>query len=117
MRATPGAEAPPRGAASRPTPPPDPSGAATRGLACPDVTQWLREIARVVGPQQALLAWTRASMATSLHGTVLSPDQLETMGNWLLENATEAPLRVAVRSCLVRLQVWRTLERTRGRTR
>jgi hypothetical protein len=71
----------------------------------------------VVGPQQALIAWSRASQATSLHGTSLSPGQLETIGNRLLADAAgDGPLRVAVSSCLLRLRVWRTLERTRGGT-
>jgi hypothetical protein len=91
-----------------------PSGAVTRGLARPDVTGWLHEIAAVVGPQRALLAWSRAASATSLHGMSLTPDQLAAVGERLLEDADDAALRVAVRSCLVRLRVWRTLERTRG---
>lgn len=112
VRATSGDESPPGRAVPSDVPPP--SGAAVRGLVRPEAAQWLREIAAVVGPQRTLLAWSRAALATSLHGTALTPDQLETMGNRLLEDADDPALRVAVRSCLLRLRVWRTLERTGG---
>jgi hypothetical protein len=110
----PGAGRPPGGPVA---PPPARTGAAERGLTRPEATAWLHEIAAVVGPQQALLAWSRAAQATSLHGVALTPDQLETLGNRLVEDTTDPPLRMAVRSCLLRLRVWRTLERTRGGAR
>lgn len=91
------------------------SGAEVRGLACPGVTDWLHEIAAVVGPQRTLLAWSRAAAATGVHGMSLTPEELERVGGRLLEDAADdAALRVVVRSCLLRVRVWRTLERTRG---
>lgn len=88
------------------------TGAEVRGLAAPTVVDWLREIAGVVGPQQALLTWSRATAATGMHGTALTPEQLHRVGQWLLGDSTDPRLRIAVRSCLLRTRVHRALQGT-----
>lgn len=102
------------GGATAPVPP---TGASARGLRRPTALDWLQEIAGVVGPEQTLLAWSRAAQGTSSHGTALSPDQLEVVGQRLLADSADPLLRTAVRSCLVRLHVWRTLESAGGGAR
>ncbi|WP_337062827.1 hypothetical protein [Kineococcus sp. G2] len=93
------------------------TGAALRGLARPTVVDWLKEIAGVVGPSEALLAWSRATLATGLHGTALTPAQMRVVGERLAADATDPRLRLAVRSCLLRLRVHGALETTKGAPR
>ena len=85
------------------------TGAARRGLERPTMVSWLQEIAAVVGPQRALEAWSAAALATGRHGTALDCDQLEEVGAWIVRNSADAPLRMAVRSCAVRLRTYRVL--------
>ena len=92
-------------------------GAGLRGLQRPTVVEWLQEIAAVVGPQQALHAWTSAAVATGHHGMALDVAQMEQTGQWLVEHAREAPLRMAARSCLVRLRTYRVLAKATGQDR
>ena len=91
-------------------------GAAARGLAQPTALDWLTELARVLGPERALAAWSPAALATGCHGMLLTPDQLGTLGQWLVDNSTEAAVRMAARSCLARLRTYRVLTGA-GRTR
>ncbi|WP_432484950.1 hypothetical protein [Kineococcus esterisolvens] len=93
------------------------TGAEARGLARPTVVGWLEEIAGVVGPQQALLAWSRATRATGLHGMALTPEQMRVVGQRLADDATDPRLRLAVRSCLLRLRVHGALDTTGGARR
>ncbi|WP_432536267.1 hypothetical protein [Kineococcus arenarius] len=94
-----------------------PTGATSRALARPTVVDWLKEIAGVVGPQQALLAWSAAVRATGLHGTTLAPEQMRVVGERLVADATDPRLRLAARSCLLRLRVHGALETTKGAPR
>ena len=93
------------------------AAAPTRGLARPTVVDWLKEVAGVVGPQQALLAWSSAARATGLHGMALTPEQMRLVGERLAADATDPRLRLAVRSCLLRLRVHAVLETTEGARR
>ncbi|NAZ88232.1 hypothetical protein [Kineococcus indalonis] len=96
-----------------------PAAAATpaRGLARPTVVDWLEEVAGVVGPQRALLAWSGAARATGLHGMALTTEQMRVVGERVAADATDPRLRLAVRSCLLRLRVHAALETTEGARR
>ena len=97
---------------------PDPrgggGGAGPHGLQRPTVVEWLQQIAAVVGPERALQAWLPAAVATGNHGMSLAPDEMERTGQWLVEHTSDAPLRMAVRSCLVRLRIHRVLAEAAG---
>ncbi|WP_432565197.1 hypothetical protein [Kineococcus sp. SYSU DK003] len=75
----------------------------------PTALGWLRRLADVSGPEQALQVWNQAALATGCVGMDLTAQELERMAHWLVEHCGDQPIRMAVRSCLVRLHVHRTL--------
>ncbi|GAA4962669.1 hypothetical protein [Kineococcus glutinatus] len=89
-------------------------GARARGLTEPTVLDWLTEMSAVVGPERMLAAWSQATVATGAHGMALPVEQLQVVGQWLVDNATDAPVRMAARSCLARLRTYQVLARTRS---
>ncbi|WP_432541969.1 hypothetical protein [Kineococcus sp. SYSU DK002] len=74
--------------------------------------QWLRRLAEVSSPEQALQVWNGAALATGCLGMDLEPRQLQVLGQWLVEHCDDQPIRMAVRSCLVRLHVQQAMRNT-----
>ena len=78
----------------------------------PTAVGWLQRLADVSDPVHALEVWTQAALATGCLGMELQPQQLQRLGEWLVEHCADQPTRMAVRSCLVRLRVFRVLHPT-----
>ncbi|WP_432547175.1 hypothetical protein [Kineococcus sp. SYSU DK004] len=75
----------------------------------PSAVEWLRRLADVSGPVRALELWTQAALATGCLGMALDASQLQRVAEWLVEHCEDLPVRMAARSCLVRLRVHRVL--------
>lgn len=88
-----------------------PARRSSRQVEPPTTVEWLRRLADVSGPEQALQVWSEAALATGRLGMELGPDDLERVGQWLVQHCADQPMRMAVRSCLVRLHVHRAMNR------
>ena len=71
----------------------------------PTAVEWLRRFADVSDPGRALEVWNEAALATDCLGMALGPGDLQRIGDWLVAHCDDAPIRMAARSCLVRLRV------------
>ncbi|WP_432524908.1 hypothetical protein [Kineococcus sp. SYSU DK006] len=71
----------------------------------PTAVEWLRRLADVSDPEQALQVWHQAALATNCLGMDLQPHELHRVGQWLVQHCADQPMRMAARSCLVRLRV------------
>ncbi len=78
---------------------------ASRAVEPPTAVGWLQRLADVSDPERALEVWTEAALATDCLGMQLEPEELQRLGEWLVEHCADQPVRMAVRSCLVRLRV------------
>ncbi|WP_432511011.1 hypothetical protein [Kineococcus sp. SYSU DK001] len=81
----------------------------------PTAVGWLRRLAEVSSPEQALQVWSGAALATGCLGMDLGPRELQRLGEWLVGHCDDQPIRMAVRSCLVRLHVHRTMRTAAAR--
>jgi hypothetical protein len=85
------------------------SEAEARGFARPTVLDGLRELAAVIGPQEALAQWSRAAQATGSHGMQLDAAAHERAALWLAGHTASLPARAVAHSVVARIRAHRVL--------
>jgi hypothetical protein len=88
------------------------SGASVRGFSCPTVLDGLRELAAVVGPDEALAAWSVACTENGVHGVDLPAASHLQVATWLSVHAPAPAVRAVARSITTRLRAYDVLTRT-----
>lgn len=87
-------------------------GAAVRGLVRPQALDALQQLARLLGPAEALQAWAQAAASAGHHGTDLSPEALLEVAEALRPSG--ALQAVFATSLSARVRAWQVLSRTTG---
>ncbi|WP_146149491.1 hypothetical protein [Kineococcus rhizosphaerae] len=75
----------------------------------PRALEWLQRFAEVSSPLYAVEEWNHAALATGCAGMDLSAAELQRLAEWLVAHCSDQPIRMAARSCLVRLRVHATM--------